>query len=33
MADPTFKEWVRSNYQFSSAMGGSVTTVEADDEE
>ena len=33
LADETFKEWVRNNYQFSSAMGNSLVTVEAEDEE
>jgi RecA/RadA recombinase len=33
MADPTFKEWVRNNYQFSAAMSNTVTEVEDDDQE
>jgi recA bacterial DNA recombination protein len=33
MADPTFKEWVRNNYQFSAAMSNNATVVEEDDEE
>jgi RecA/RadA recombinase len=33
MADPTFKEWVRNNYQFSAAMSNTVTEVEDDGQE
>ena len=33
MADPTFKQWVRNNYQFSAAMSNNATVVEEDDEE
>ena len=33
MADPTFKQWVRNNYQFSAAMSNNAIVVEEDDEE
>jgi len=33
LADPTFKEWIRNNYQFSSALAGNlVDEVQEDDE-
>ena len=33
LGDDKFKEWIRTNYQFSSAVAGNLTTeVEADDE-
>ena len=33
LTQESFKEWIRSNYQFSSAMGESLFTAEAEDEE
>ena len=31
LADETFKEWIRTNYQFSSAIAGNLTDVEEED--
>ena len=33
LADPSFKEWVRGNYQFSSAVAGNLIVEVQDDEE
>jgi RecA/RadA recombinase len=31
LADESFKEWIRTNYQFSSAIAGNLTDVEEED--
>ena len=31
LADETFKEWIRTNYQFSSAIAGNLTETEEED--
>ena len=33
VADENFKQWVRDNYQFSSAIAGNAVTEDSDDEE
>jgi hypothetical protein len=31
LADESFKEWIRTNYQFSSAIAGNLTEAEEED--